>query len=58
LTDANGNPTDLAYDSMDRVVKTILPPDANGNRAETDVTHVNPNTVTQVKSITPPGVLQ
>ncbi|MBW0008278.1 MAG: hypothetical protein JO335_11275 [Sphingomonas sp.] len=58
VTDANGNPIDIVYDGMNRVVKSILPPDANGNRAETDTTYVNPNTVTQVKPITPPGVLQ
>ena len=56
--DQNGNPTDHAYDGMMRMTKTIAPPDASGNRAETDVTFVNPNTIAKTQAVTPPGVMQ
>jgi hypothetical protein len=58
VIDQNGNPTDYVYDGRLRLTKLQLPADVNGNRPETDMTYANPNTVTQTKPVTPPGVLQ
>jgi hypothetical protein len=41
-----------------RMTKLQSPADASGNRPETDMTFANPNTVTQTKWVTPPGVPQ